>query len=174
MLVPCKARYKRKALSKFYNAFYVPHLLALSPFWNFLARQIKELVGQIIFVTLSSFCLYLCGFLCVWCLYMELSICLLLSRSVGYAFNRIWKLYIIYFRPFYKKFFQLKLNFVSFFFLLLCSILILLRVYWVNKVSLIHSFITRLLGLIKTLESRREFCKVCHRARKASKVMEGI
>ena len=41
MLVPCKARYKRKALSKIYNAFSVPHLLALSPFWNFFRTSDK-------------------------------------------------------------------------------------------------------------------------------------
>ena len=105
---------------------------------------------------------------------MELSIRLLLSRSIGYAFSRIWMLYIVYFVPFYKKFFQLKLIFVSFFFPLVCSILILLCVYWVNKVSFIHSYITRLFELIKPLEFRGKFCKLCHRAFKASKVIEGI
>jgi exonuclease III len=49
MLVPCKARYKRSILSKIYNAFAMPLLLALSPFWSILTISDKKTLRTLFF-----------------------------------------------------------------------------------------------------------------------------
>ena len=49
LLVSCKSRYKRAILGRIYNAFAVPHLLALAPFWELFSQTEKNSYSPTIF-----------------------------------------------------------------------------------------------------------------------------
>ena len=49
VLVCCKACYSRRILARVYNAFAMPHVLALTPFWNMFTATDKKTIRSVYF-----------------------------------------------------------------------------------------------------------------------------